>query len=354
MKMILPLITTRPGRLIHLCKPGTVNAGDQIAKLMIETDNGVGPIATCESRELNITKFAGNFEEAQNAFLAFKDQKEKANRRRNMIAKTDRLSTVQSKNELMCAKNNTTYCYNFPKMFRPMKFNEIELVDGKIVPVRSSRKSRPIAMVAWEIVLQSGKTIVVISNDLTVDYGTFSFPEEEFFCAISRYCRSNKLPFVFIACNSGAKLHFRDNLMEKVKIKLNEKKDVDYLYLLEEDYQTYREVVDVEYIESLEHYKLNYVINWGTKNLDGSGLIASEMSKAYDEIFTISLVSGRSIGIGSYLQKLGQRIIQKVDSPMILTGFNASNNVLGKNVYNSNLELGGPSVMANNGNSHLL
>lgn len=37
----------------------------------------------------------------------------------------------------------------------------------------------------------------------------------------------------------------------------------------------------------------------GVENLMGSGLIAGETSKAYDEIFTLTLVVGRSVGIGN-------------------------------------------------------
>ena len=84
------------------------------------------------------------------------------------------------------------------------------------------------------------------------------------------------------------------------------------------------------------------------------GVIASETARAYDEIFTLTYVTGRTVGIGAYLAKLGERVIQKMDSPIILTGTQALNGVLGKQVYHSNLELGGPFVMANNGVSHLL
>ena len=49
---------------------------------------------------------------------------------------------------------------------------------------------------------------------------------------------------------------------------------------------------------------------FGVENLQGSGKIAGETSKAYDEIFTLSYVTGRSVGIGAYLVRLGQRVIQ--------------------------------------------
>ena len=82
----------------------------------------------------------------------------------------------------------------------------------------------------------------------------------------------------------------------------------------------------------------------GVENLQGSGLIAGETSRAhlarsismtvelrYQEIFTLSYVTGRSVGIGAYLNRLGQRVIQSVDGPLVLTGYSALNKLLGKN-----------------------
>lgn len=81
-------------------------------------------------------------------------------------------------------------------------------------------------------------------------------------------------------------------------------------------------------------------------------MIAGETSRAYDEVFTISLVTCRSVGIGSYLVRLGQRVIQVDNSCIILTGANSLNNVLGRQVYTSNTQLGGTQIMYNNGVSH--
>jgi len=82
-------------------------------------------------------------------------------------------------------------------------------------------------------------------------------------------------------------------------------------------------------------------------------MIAGESSLAYEEIFTLSMVSSRTVGIGSYLVRLGQRVIQVEDSPIILTGAGALNKVLGKNVYLSNEQIGGPQIMYSNGVTHL-
>ena len=36
------------------------------------------------------------------------------------------------------------------------------------------------------------------------------------------------------------------------------------------------------------------------------------VARAYDEVFTLSYITGRSVGIGAYLNRLGQRTIQMV------------------------------------------
>ena len=48
----------------------------------------------------------------------------------------------------------------------------------------------------------------------------------------------------------------------------------------------------------------------GVENLQGSGKIATETSRAYEEIFTLSYMTGRTVGIGAYLVRLGHHIIQ--------------------------------------------
>lgn len=56
------------------------------------------------------------------------------------------------------------------------------------------------------------------------------------------------------------------------------------------------------------------------------------------------MISGRAVGIGAYLARLGRRVIQRSDQPIILTGYAALNKVLGREVYTSHMQLGGPKV----------
>ena len=60
--------------------------------------------------------------------------------------------------------------------------------------------------------------------------------------------------------------------------------------------------------------------------------------------WTVTLVSGRTVGIGAYLARLGRRVVQRGDQPIILTGYAALNKLLGRDVYTSHLQLGGPKA----------
>ena len=65
--------------------------------------------------------------------------------------------------------------------------------------------------------------------------------------------------------------------------------------------------------------------------------------------------TNRTVGIGAYLVRLGQRTIQKAtSSPIILTGYQALNKLMGVDVYSTNDQLGGPGIMYPNGVSHIV
>lgn len=84
-------------------------------------------------------------------------------------------------------------------------------------------------------------------------------------------------------------------------------------------------------VSDFRRYKITDIIGQqdgiGVENLRYAGMIAGETSQAYNEIVTISMVSCRAIGIGSYLLRLGQRVIQIDNSHIILTGYAALNKV---------------------------
>merc|ERR1711937_483050 len=204
-----------------------------------------------------------------------------------------------------------------------------------------------------------GREVVFIANDVTVQSGSFGVPEDEIFYKASKYARENKMPRVYIACNSGARIGLVEDLKPKFNIKFvdeaNPSKGFEYLYLDDDTYKSLPEgSVNVE--KCSEGWAIKDIIGTsegiGVENLQGSGKIAGETSRAYDEIFTLSYVTGRSVGIGAYLVRLGQRIIQMKQGPMLLTGYGALNKLLGREVYASQDQLGGPQIMYPNGVTH--
>jgi acetyl-CoA carboxylase/biotin carboxylase 1 len=237
-----------------------------------------------------------------------------------------------------------------------------------------------VGMVAWNVTLKtpeypSGRQFVIVANDITFSAGSFGTKEDLMFYKVSEYCRNRGVPRLYLAANSGARIGMAQSLKSKFRVCWTDSKDpsrgFQYIYLSEDDYEEfcdkYGDVTKLPVIckevTDPASGELRYVItdiigeedDLGVENLMGSGLIAGETSKAYDDIFTLTLVVGRTVGIGAYLVRLGQRTIQKVRaSPIILTGFQALNKLMGRDIYTSNDQLGGPMIMYPNGVSHLL
>eukprot|EP00178_Gracilaria_changii_P014241 TRINITY_DN402_c0_g1_i1.p1 TRINITY_DN402_c0_g1~~TRINITY_DN402_c0_g1_i1.p1 ORF type:complete len:2462 (+),score=353.38 TRINITY_DN402_c0_g1_i1:1194-8579(+) len=294
----------------------------------------------------------------------------------------------------------TTYVYDFMHIFRKQlhqtwrRYSEdrllggfhrhkmpTELIEAKelILSRESSTRSEPklvettrkpgqndIGMVAWIWIIRTpefpdGRQIIVLANDITFRSGSFGPEEDALFCAVSKMARERGIPRIYLAANSGARIGVADEVRERIQIDWIDastpSKGFRCLTVKESDLQELgqciktgkkvgtdmREVTD---IIGLEH-------GIGVENLMGSGLIAGETSRAYEETFTLSYVSSRSVGIGAYLVRLGQRVIQKKSAaPIILTGYSALNKVLGHDVYISNEQLGGTKVMYPNGITH--
>ena len=68
-----------------------------------------------------------------------------------------------------------------------------------------------IGIVAWKIELKTpeypeGREIVVIANDIAHQIGTFGPMEDLMFKRASEYARAKKIPRIYIAANSGARI----------------------------------------------------------------------------------------------------------------------------------------------------
>ncbi|KAI9096466.1 acetyl-CoA carboxylase [Phlyctochytrium arcticum] len=292
----------------------------------------------------------------------------------------------------------TTYIYDFPELFRRavekswIKYSEesgaripavimnaVELVVGKNGELTETVRelgANTCGMVAWDFELftpeyPEGRHIVIIANDITYNIGSFGPMEDLVFFKASEYARKLGIPRIYISANSGARIGLADEVINQFNVawmdETNPGKGFDYLYLNEPEYKTLvldagsKPSVRCERIvmpDGAVRYKIVDVIGkthgLGVENLQGSGMIAGETSLAYEEIFTLTLVTCRSVGIGAYLVRLGQRCIQVEYTPIILTGAAALNKVLGRDVYTSNLQLGGTQIMHRNGVSHLV
>lgn len=223
-------------------------------------------------------------------------------------------------------------------------------------------------MKLWTPECPQGRDLIVIANDITFQMGSFGPMEDLVFLKASQLARRMGVPRIYISANSGARIGLADEVLSRFKIAWNCNSDplkgFEYLYLDETDYHilnsdSAKPSVDATKVEvdGKTRYRLAAIIGQqhglGVENLHGSGEIAGETSQAYKEIFTITLVTCRSVGIGAYLVRLGQRVIQVEYAPIILTGASALNKVLGSQVYTSNLQLGGTRIMHHNGVSHL-
>ncbi|WWD21283.1 hypothetical protein CI109_105767 [Kwoniella shandongensis] len=290
----------------------------------------------------------------------------------------------------------TTYVYDFPDLFRQavdkawhnlQQFlphikiptdlvNAAELVldeHGELQEVVRPPGLNTCGMVAWVFTLRTpeypkGRQVVVISNDITYQIGSFGPIEDEYFYKATQYARHHGLPRIYLSANSGARIGLAEEVMSLFDVAWREpgrpEKGFDYLYLTPANLDKLNAIGagsvitnEIE-VDGERRHQITSIIGLkeglGVECLRGSGLIAGETSRAYDDIFTISMVTARSVGIGAYLVRLGQRVVQVEGQPIILTGAQAINKVLGKEVYTSNIQLGGPQIMYKNGISHLV
>jgi acetyl-CoA carboxylase/biotin carboxylase 1 len=300
------------------------------------------------------------------------------------------------------AKRNTarnagsTYIYDFLGLFRialtrdwlqsdkadkiPEKvFSAQELIlnaEGNLVETNRDVAQNNVGIVVFQCELKTpahpqGRKMILIGNDVTIKAGSFGTVEDDVFQRASQLAREKGLPRVYIACNSGARLGTVEELKSLVKVAwvdpADANKGFEYLYLKDADLQNLPadsvRSHPVKASSGETHHVLDAILGLnlastkggiGVENLQGSGLIAGETSRAYDETFTLSYVTGRSVGIGAYLNRLGQRNIQMVKGPMILTGYQALNKLLGQQVYTTQDQLGGPHIMVPNGVTHEL
>ncbi|XP_009373180.2 acetyl-CoA carboxylase 1 [Pyrus x bretschneideri] len=304
------------------------------------------------------------------------------------------LGTIDRK-RLVARRTSTTYCYDFPLAFQTaleqswasqlpgskkpkdkiLRVTELKFSDQQgtwgtpLVEVVRPPGLNDVGMVAWFMEMStpefpSGRKILIVSNDVTFKAGSFGPREDAFFFAITELACAKKLPLIYLAANSGARIGVAEEVKSCFKVGWSDESSPErgfqYVYLTSEDYARIGSSVIAHELK-LASGETRWVIDTivgkddglGVESLTGSGAIAGAYSRAYRETFTLTYVTGRTVGIGAYLARLGMRCIQRLDQPIILTGFSALNKLLGREVYSSHMQLGGPKIMGTNGVVHL-
>lgn len=289
----------------------------------------------------------------------------------------------------------TQYVYDFPELFRQAIQNswaravkknphlasqqpkagecivssELVLDDkDNLDEVNREPGTNTCGMVGWLIKARTpeypgGRRFIVVANDITYKIGSFGPKEDNFFHKCTELARKLGIPRIYLSANSGARLGIAEELIPHYKVAWNDPENPSagfkYLYLDDAGKERFdKSVITEEVVEEGEkRHKIVTIVGsedgLGVECLRGSGLIAGSTSRAYNDIFTVTLVTCRSVGIGAYLVRLGQRAVQIEGQPIILTGAAALNNLLGREVYTSNLQLGGTQIMYRNGVSHM-
>ncbi|KAK2522859.1 Acacb [Columba guinea] len=257
----------------------------------------------------------------------------------------------------------TTYVYDFPEMIRQallklwgsselypkdvLTYTELVLdSQGHLVQMNRVPGGNEVGMVAFKMKLKTpeypkGRDIVLICNDITHQIGSFGPEEDLVFLRASELARAEGIPRIYIAANSGARIGFADEIKHMFQVAWVDPADpykgFKYLYLTPQDYTR---------ISAMNSVHCEHVEEEGESRTQLPYL-------AQDPARHIVQVTCRAIGIGAYLVRLGQRVIQVENSHIILTGVTALNKVLGREVYTSNNQLGGVQIMHNNGVSHV-
>lgn len=237
----------------------------------------------------------------------------------------------------------TQYVYDFPELFRqavendwvqksakhshlkeaqPRKgecteWSELVLDDNdNLAEVNREPGTNTIGMVGWIVTAKTveyprGRRFIIIANDITFKIGSFGPAEDKFFHKCSELARKLGIPRIYLSANSGARIGMAEELIPHFSVAWNDPKKPDsgfkYLYLTPEKKKRFedsgrRDVITEPIEEDGEtRHKIVTIIGaqdgLGVECLRGSGLIAGETSRAYEDIFTITLVTCRSVGM---------------------------------------------------------
>ncbi|EAQ91587.1 hypothetical protein CHGG_03522 [Chaetomium globosum CBS 148.51] len=232
----------------------------------------------------------------------------------------------------------TQYVYDFPELFRQaiqnswatvtkaqpslaseqpptgecIDYNELVLDDqDNLAEVSREPGTNSCGMVGWLIKARTpeypkGRRFIVVANDITYNIGSFGPKEDNFFFKCTELARKLGIPRIYLSANSGARLGLANELMPHFSVAWNDAEKPEagfkYLYLNDEAKRRFEtEVITEEVTEDGEkRHKIVTIVGaedgLGVECLRGSGLIAGATSRAYNDIFTCTLVTCRSVG----------------------------------------------------------
>ena len=236
----------------------------------------------------------------------------------------------------------TQYVYDFPDLFRQafvntwskavakhsslagkqpqsgecMEYSELVLDDhDDLAEVSREPGTNTHGMVGWLVTAKTpeyprGRRFIIIANDITYKIGSFGPKEDKFFYKCTELARKLGIPRIYLSANSGARIGMAEELMPHFSVAWNDPQKPQagfkYLYLTKEVKERFEDgksrgvITEKITDDGEERHKITTIIGQedglGVECLKGSGLIAGETSKAYDDIFTITLVTCRSVG----------------------------------------------------------
>lgn len=237
----------------------------------------------------------------------------------------------------------TQYVYDFPELFRQsfqvawekavakhphllekrpptgecIEYSELVLDDeDNLTEVQREPGTNSCGMVGWLVTAKTpeyprGRKFIIIANDITFQIGSFGPKEDQFFFKCTELARKLGIPRIYLSANSGARIDLAYELMPHFNVAWNDPEKPEagfkYLYLTPEAKKRFedgkkKDVITEEVVEDGEtRHRIVTIIGaedgLGVECLKGSGLIAGATSKAYEDIFTITLVTCRSVGM---------------------------------------------------------
>lgn len=236
----------------------------------------------------------------------------------------------------------TQYVYDFPELFRQafqnswnkavarhsslaekqppvgecIDYSELVLDDqDNLAEVSREPGTNTHGMVGWIVTARTpeyprGRRFIIIANDITFKIGSFGPKEDQFFHKCTELARKLGIPRIYLSANSGARIGMAEELIPHFNVAWNNPEVPEagfkYLYLTPETKKRFedgktRDVITEEISEDGEtRHKITTIVGaedgLGVECLKGSGLIAGATSRAYEDIFTITLVTCRSVG----------------------------------------------------------